>query len=95
MVEERITTQAGHGWNLLMVSTPRVCMTGAVPATSTADSDRRALGFASCPNSPAPMDRRRPLGFGVGPAGPLVEPAFLGHLARKKKQEWGIDRGGE
>jgi hypothetical protein len=23
MVDERITTQAGHGWNLLTVSTPR------------------------------------------------------------------------
>ena len=87
MVDERITTQAGHGWNLPTVSTARVEVTGL---------QRRAIdgGLGQAITRPpglrlwarvlelagADATGGGPLGFAVGP----MAAGFVGHLAERK-----------
>src|SRR5215207_9188043 len=98
MVDERITTQAGHVRNLVTVSTPRVGVTGGAPGTdpgpSTADSDRRALGstaFGCGAEVPELAGADGPgsapsLAGGHGPPASSRGRAPIGHLARKRRR---------
>ena len=87
MVEERIATQAGHGWNLLTVSTPRVRMTGAAPGHIDGGLGQAGPRLRLVPElAGADGPGSAPSRHWQGPDALPGASAFLGHLGQEKKQ---------